>query len=74
VRDPFAVACKAQDSLGWPEKKALLLVVAQEPDGEPAASYAAQLAAVLGVDEDTQESIYREAVEHRAHLEGTTTP
>lgn len=73
MRDPFAVACRAQDRLGWPEKKALLLVVAQEPDGQAAAAYASQLAAVLGVDETTQEAIYREALDHRATLQGDTT-
>lgn len=73
MRDPFAVACQAQGRLPWPQVKALLLVVAQEDDGQPAASYAAQLAAVLGVDETTQEQVYREAVAHRAHLTGNST-
>ena len=70
MRDPFAVGCKAQDKLGWPEKKALLLIVAQCPDGLPAWSYAAQLADVLGVDADEQEAVHAEAQGHRTQLEG----
>jgi hypothetical protein len=70
VRDPYAVGCKAKDRLGWAEQKALLLIVAQCPDGLPAWTYAAQLAAVLDVPEDAQEAIYREAVGHRETIEG----
>lgn len=70
MRDPFAVACKAQDRLGWAEVKALLLVVASQPDGLPAWSYAAQLAAVLDVDEQSQEAIHDEAEGHRQFYEG----
>ena len=65
MRDPFAVACKARNRLGWPEQKALLLIVASMPDGLPAWSYAAQLAAVFDTPEDAQESIYNEAATHR---------
>lgn len=70
MRDPFAVACQAAPRLEWPHTKALLLVVASQPDGLPAWAYAAQLAAVLNVDEHTQEAIYRESLTHREHAEG----
>lgn len=72
MRDPFAVACKAQGRLGWPETKALLLVIAQCPDGLASWAYAAQVAAVLGVDEAAQEAVFLEAEGHRATLEGDT--
>ena len=72
MRDPFAVACKAKGRLGWPETKALLLVIAQCPDGLDAWAYAAQVADVLGVDEQTQEAVHAEAATHRAQLEGDT--
>lgn len=70
MRDPFAVACQAKDRLGWAQVKALLLVVAMQPDGMPSWSYAAQLADVLGVDEHAQEAIFDEAQGHRRHAEG----
>lgn len=65
MRDPFAVACKARDRLGWPEQKALVLIVAAQADGLPAWSYAAQLCDVFGIPDDAQEAIYREVATHR---------
>lgn len=72
MRDPFAVACQAKDRLTWAQVKALGLIVAAQPDGMPAWSYAAPLLEVLGVPEDAQEGMYRESLEHRAVFEGDT--
>lgn len=76
MRDPFAVACKARDRLGWPEQKALVLVIAAQPDVDPVAAWAgaSTLCDLFGIPEDVQATLHAEAQEHRGFYQGHAAP
>ena len=81
MRSPFAIVAMLGDRLrreatGWRDAKALILLVAQAGPPEEAWPCAADLADALGINDDFQERLYREAYGPHAPGErpGTCTP